>query len=576
MSTPNNGGNSSGTNKMLRRYGPIALVVVVIVGVIVGVSVLGGGDDDDSDVAATENGDGNGGSDLPVIFQEAEAEGRADEIDWGDGCDTELGRLKIPIADAAPCIEPFEEGADNGGATAQGVTEDEIVIALYQGEPDPLAQAIVEGAGADTDPADVNQTAQDYLRLFEDVYETYGRTFRIETIVASGQGNDSTAAIADAQKVIDLKPFAAVGGPAQTPAYWQELVNAGIVCVGGCSLAEPWDVTEDSAPYLWPTGPNPEQADSHLLELVGKQLVDKPVSFAGDEALNGQDRVFGWIQAETETGEYDDRTAAFDQALSDEYGAEVATRFNYIFDPARAAEVASGAIQRMKEAGVTTVILSTDPLIPADITKEATAQNYFPEWVLGPSVLMDTTIFGRLNDQQQWSNMVGIALPAARAERELGDSYIVYDWYYGTPPGVNSQAAIMPGPHTLALGVHLAGPNLTPETFKAGLFRYPAGPTALTSTRESWGTETWDRDDYNGADDAGAMWWNPTATGESETGEEGTGMLAYVEGGKRYLPGEWPTEPIPFFEEEGSVTIYDARPDAPPEYPPWPGSPGAG
>ena len=39
-------------------------------------------------------------------------------------------------------------------------------------------------------------------------------------------------------------------------------------------------------------------------------------------------------------------------------------------------------------------------------------------------------------------------------------------------------------------------------------------------------------------------------------------MLRYVDGGKRFLPGDWPTEPLPFFEEEGSVTIYTERPDA--------------
>ena len=41
---------------------------------------------------------------------------------------------------------------DNGGATSPGVTADAIIVALYKGEPDPLQQALVEGAGADTDP----------------------------------------------------------------------------------------------------------------------------------------------------------------------------------------------------------------------------------------------------------------------------------------------------------------------------------------------------------------------------------------------------------------------------------------
>ena len=127
----------------------------------------------------------------------------------------------------------------------------------------------------------------------------------------------------------------------------------------------------------------------------------------------------------------------------------------------------------MKEANVTTIILSTDFLIPADITAEATKQNYFPEWVIGPSVLADTTIFGRTFDQQQWTHAIGLSLPTARAERELGDSYLSYEWYYGKEVPVNSQAVLYPAPAAFMLGIHLAGPNLTPETFQEGMFRFP-------------------------------------------------------------------------------------------------------
>lgn len=54
-------------------------------------------------------------------------------------------------------------------------------------------------------------------------------------------------------------------------------------------------------------------------------------------------------------------------------------------------------------------------------------------------------------------------------------------------------------------------------------------------------------------------------------------MMAWVDGGTRYLPGEWPSDPLPFFEEEGAVRMYEELPedDRLPEYPAWPGSPGA-
>jgi hypothetical protein len=84
--------------------------------------------------------------------------------------------------------------------------------------------------------------------------------------------------------------------------------------------------------------------------------------------------------------------------------------------------------------------------------------------------------------------------------------------------------------------------------------------------------------DPNGLDDASLVWWDPTATGEDETGAEGVGMYRLVDGGRRYLPGEWPTEPIAFFDPTGTVTVYDETPaelQPDEEYPPPAGAPAA-
>ena len=265
-----------------------------------------------------------------------------------------------------------------------------------------------------------------------------------------------------------------LGGPAQTPVYWQEIVDAGILCIGGCSLAEGEDVVQDAGPYLWPTAIAPEQADVHLAEMVGKQLVGKPAEFAGDPELQEQERVFGFIQAETETGEYEARNDAFDQMIAEEYGGEIVARSTYLFDAAAAQETATTVVTRMKDAGVTSVILSTDPLVPANITEEATKQGYFPEWIVGPSVLVDTTIFGRTFDQEQWAHAFGISLPAARtADASLSDAFTSLRVVLRRGVALNTANVILPGPGMLMLGIHLAGPELTPETFEQGVFRYP-------------------------------------------------------------------------------------------------------
>ncbi len=74
--------------------------------------------------------------------------------------------------------------------------------------------------------------------------------------------------------------------------------------------------------------------------------------------------------------------------------------------------------------------------------------------------------------------------------------------------------------------------------------------------------------DYQGVDDGTIIWWDPTATGPDEIRKDGTGMYQYVDGGKRYLPGEWPTE-SKLFDPNGAVAIYEVAPpgEEPPQYP---------
>ena len=124
-------------------------------------------------------------------------------------------------------------------------------------------------------------------------------------------------------------------------------------------------------------------------------------------------------------------------------------------------------------------------------------------------------------------------------------------------------------------GIHMAGPDLTPETFRDGMWRTPpagGGPTAPLVSRGDHGI--WPEPDWGGSDDGTLIWWDPTATGEAETGVEGVGMYRYANGGERYTYDERPDpETVGLFDVESSVTIYDEIPeeDRLPEYPPPPG-----
>jgi hypothetical protein len=216
------------------------------------------------------------------------------------------------------------------------------------------------------------------------------------------------------------------------------------------------------------------------------------------------------------------------------------------------------------------VVFQGDPLMPKYFTEEATRQDYFPEWVIGPSVLVDTATFGRTFDQQQWAHAFGIQIPPAGGNASLQESFQLYEFGYCSEPPSNI-AAVLAGPiRGFFNGVTLAGPDLTPETFEAGMFAFPpsgGGPMRTTISRGDHGI--WPETDWNGVDDVGLIWWDPEAEGETGTGLFGKGMYRVVNNGERYLPGEWPDDPIPLFDPEGTVVSFQELPaeDQAPDYP---------
>ena len=101
------------------------------------------------------------------------------------------------------------------------------------------------------------------------------------------------------------------------------------------------------------------------------------------------------------------------------------------------------------------------------------------------------------------------------------------------------------------------------------LFAGEGTQAAISQPFLTWGDHGyWPEADYSGIDDATAIWWDPTATGPDEIRKDGTGMWQYVEGGTRYLPGQWPSEDL-LFVPEGAVSLYETPPpgEDPPDYP---------
>ena len=539
--------NGSGGSKSIKKWGPIGALVAIVVIVVAVVVSSGGGDEatTDSSPASSDAPTGSeaptdstaGGADtwdFPLSYAQAKetlSEEAFNAIDWGTRCDAEKGTIAVPDYFAPACMAPFT--GDNGGATATGVTADEITIVHYQGpDSDPIINYITSAVKVDETNAQENATIEGFIKYFETYYELYGRKIKYVSYESTGLANDEVTARADAQRIVEeYKPFAVVGGPALTNAFADEMAARETVCIScGGGTAE-WFAERD--PYLWNLDGSSEQKQVHVVEFIGKQLAGKPASHAGD-ALKAETRKFAVVY-EASGGAESQRLADLMEARMTEAGAAPDLMLAYTLDPGTIQQQASQIVAKMKAAGITTVVMSTDPVAPGDFTREATTQEYEPEWLVAAATLTDTNAFGRGYDQAQWTHAFGVTSLAVRVNPDVVGSKILYKWFTGQDaPAPLGAPVFMPGFSLLFSALQGTGPTLTPQTLGDFIKTLKTKP-ALTAAYLTYGDQgIWDATDYNGVDDATVFWWDATATGPDENGREGTGLMKFVDGGKRY------------------------------------------
>ena len=185
------------------------------------------------------------------------------------------------------------------------------------------------------------------------------------------------------------------------------------------------------------------------------------------------------------------------------------------------------------------MILAGDPVFPTFLTKEATAQDCFPEWVVLGYAFTDTAVFGRQYDQQQWAHAFGVSLLPARTTDDVDELGNLITWQTGHPPAGEDVPRAGAGAAPL---LHRRAPRRA-RSSRPRRSR-PAStasrrPTTTTPTRLhlSWGKHgIWKGVDLTGGDDATVIWWDPDAKGADEVGREGTGLYRYADDGDAVPP----------------------------------------
>ncbi len=580
----------------LKRYGPLAVIVVLLVGVGLAVVLGGGGDDEptatDDTAPTSAPGEGTVGAPpplegMPLTYEEATEQGVVDDYDWGERCDPETGRVRIPSVYAAPCVPVFQ--GDNGGATATGVTAESIRIVRYVADENSDLAALLTAMGANDTSEQQRQTLDDYLALFTSTTESYGRQIELIDYDATGPAEDVVASKADAVTIVtELEPFAVLGGPAlDRGTFAAELARSGVLCVG-CGLAVPDKLIQENAPYLWGASATVNQFLETLAAWVnqseeaaaaaGRPEAGTNALFAGDEAYHERERKTGVIHFEQDPPIFDDTADATRGDFENAY----VLRESYLFDLPSMPEKATELVAKFKQEEITTVVFIGDPIMPIYLTSAATEQEYFPEWIFTGTTLTDSNTFGRQYDQTQMAHAFGLSNLPVPLIQDLQEAIVLYRWYFGgddsLPPAENQYALIAPSARFLAHAIHMAGPDLTVETFARGLFRIPpsgGGPTTPQLSFGNWGLFA--EPDFAGIDDSVEIWWDPDVEVEDERGTMGMGVWRRSHEGARFTAND-ALPPNPFNEPETTFTVLEELPaeDVPPDYPPPPGAPAAG
>ena len=558
-----------------RRMGPALLVVAALVaaGTVATVRAPGGPGQGQPPAGGATGSAAGAAARISVTYQQAKADGTTAAYDWGPGCDTSTGRLRMPMVGAPPCVALSTK--PNGGATWSGVTGTTITVAYYEPAPGGLTTAL---ASATDSPQAVLETVRAFTAMLNRVVPLDGRKVVVVPFQATGGSDDAVAGRADAISVAqDLHAFASLGGPQQTSAYEDELARLHVLCLA-CGLSVPYSGYQQDAPYLWGALPSPDTLITDALDLVVSQLMGKDAAYAGEASMRRRRRSFAMVHYDQNPPIY----GALNQQLTRQFastGLRIVDNESYLLDLPELPQEAATIAARLKSSDATTVIFAGDPIMPIYLTRAAAAIGYFPEWVITGTVLTDTTTLGRLYDQQEWAHAFGISSLPVPTPPSQAQARTLFEWYYGRPPAAAKTASLVLEPIELMfVGAELAGPDLTPTTFQQGLFHMPPSGGGPTDPRIGFGPNgPPPLPAYSSPADFTLIWWDPGATGVDEEGVSGTGMYRYVDGGKRYPAGRPLRATVRFFDRTGSVTGYPVPPPGsrPPSYPPWPGSPAA-
>ena len=451
--------------------------------------------------------------------------------------------LQVPGDPYSPPCIAFS--GNNGGATSQGVTGSTITISYRvtsDGTSFQQQLAALGGAQFADTQADIDRTIQGLATYFNKNFQFYGRKIQVQFF--NGQGSITNELLGQGQQQADadavtagqqMHAFAELNGV--TEPYDDALAQQKVIALGAPYLSANW--MSQRAPYEWSVATECNDVATTASEFGSKMLGSASgnanAAYAGG-TLHNQPRKYAIIAPDNPW--YQDCANAA-VAYGNAHGTPITDDIQYQLDLSTLSSQAASVISKLANDGITTVFCGCDPIFPIYLTSRAHEQGYYPEWVVVGVALTDTDIVGQLFDQSEWSHAFGVSYAGPTLPKAATLGYAAYKSVASDEPA-NEVNLIYEQMYQLALGIQMAGPDLTPATFQQGLRNYPGSvPNAPDA---EFGTWKFPAGHFTPQVDSTIIYWDPTKT-SPYNGKQG----AYVVASPRYQSGQYPTgaPPLP-------------------------------
>ena len=389
-------------------------------------------------------------------------------------------------ASPSPGLREPTEGPGGSGATSRGVTDRSITVAFHWNSGGCGGDITESLTGFGSDPRAVVEAYVDWVnRHAEDgstmnglPVDLHGRRIR-PVFVPTGGAAPECAAVSRAGAIRIADEEQAFAAVSSTLSYDEAVVapllaERRVMHFGSVGMTERGFYARHD-PYVWSPYATASVQVRHLADYITGRLADGGPP--GHTRYDGR-RVYGLVVAD----QPEPRAVAAELVAALAPSVRIAAEVRYTPDIAKAQAQATAGVNRLRAAGVNTLILLTDPVAPIVLTRTAAAQGWSPDYLVSSYGYLDTTRAASAYEQSQWRNAFGVSDlgPAAQGTAAELDRLPYGDAYREVRPGAEPPADAVTwwsSISTLVAAISAAGPVLTPESAAAALTERVTGTT---------------------------------------------------------------------------------------------------